>query len=48
MRNDLVVGPVAVTPSLSIPRQTYPATNSNLALLQSYPVRFDGQLSSIQ
>ena len=48
MRDHPVMGPIEVSPSLSIPRQTYSAADSHLSFLPSDFVCPDGQLPAVQ
>ena len=46
-RNNLDVGPTAVSASITIPRETYAATDSNSTLLSSDTVCLDGELPTV-
>jgi hypothetical protein len=46
-RNNLDVGPTAVSASITIPRETYAATDSNSTLLSSDSICLDGELPTV-
>lgn len=48
MRDNPLVGPAEVAPSLAVPGQANPTANLDLSFLASYFVRLDGQLFTVQ